>query len=391
VSEQAERAAWLAAVARGLDAAPDVEAEVLAELAAHLDDEAADLSALGLDPAEAELRALAGMGDPGRMGRDLGRARRTARSALALAGGGAFTLAFATVATYVMTLAIITLAAGLSVTIGGLVISTSWAWAPDAYAGFAAASVGLTWAACIATSSVLARSAWPGRTVRAAMAGGILAVGLPAVLLFPGLELDTPVAVLLLLVPMVGAASALVTPREPLVSYRPGRRTLVVALAVVLLPALLWPPASGVRVPPTDPDLAAVGRTREATQAAGIAVPQSSFASVEGLADGSRREVIRFDDLAGWTGLTREVWALTARPDGTWAVAADPLVVAPFELEGRTASVRYAYPAPRERRAWVVEGTTGIAPDGVRSLLEPWLPAEADPWRGSVLDWFSGR
>jgi hypothetical protein len=112
---------------------------------------------------------------------------------------------------------------------------------------------------------------------------------------------------------------------------------------------------------------------------------------MEGLEDGSRREVIRFDDLAGWAGLAHEVWLLTARPDGTWVLAENPLAAAPFVLEGRTASVRYAYPAPREPRSWVVEGITGVAPDGVRSLMEPWVPVEADPWRGSVLDWLAGR
>lgn len=390
MAEPMDRGRWLAAVAAGLEAPPEIEADVLAELAGHLDDEIEGLTTLGFDAGDAERRALAGMGDPRELGRELGRARRTARSALALAGGGALTLVVASMTTFVATLIAFSIVAGLSISIGSLVISTSWPWAPSAYAGFAASIIALTWAGRIATASILARATWPAWTVRAATALGILVVGLPAVLLVPGLGLDVPMALLLPLIPVAGAISALATRREATVSLWPGRRTLAVAVAVLALPAVLWPPVAAPVYPELPPDTSAIARSRDATLDAGIALPESSFGSQAGF-DDHVVETIRFDTLAGWHDLVREVWVLRIGPDGAWNLGDGPVDVAPFELAGMTATASIAYVTPRDRPTWILQLDTGIAPDGVRSIFGPEIPDQANPWTGSLLDWIQGR
>ena len=71
------RTDWLTTAAKGIRFGPD-RAEVLRELCDHLDDRIADLERIfpGIGREEAEERALAGMGDPEEVGRELARVHR---------------------------------------------------------------------------------------------------------------------------------------------------------------------------------------------------------------------------------------------------------------------------------------------------------------------------
>ncbi|MHB8893405.1 MAG: permease prefix domain 1-containing protein, partial [Candidatus Limnocylindrales bacterium] len=126
MAELPGRDAWLAAVGRQLDAAPDSEAEVLEELSAHLDDRVAEALARGVDPAEAERRARNRLGDPATLGRAIRKARRAKRSALALVGGGAFSFAYFSVTGIVLSVAFLGVISGLTVTVGSWALSTEW-------------------------------------------------------------------------------------------------------------------------------------------------------------------------------------------------------------------------------------------------------------------------
>ncbi len=82
-----ERDAWLSRVATSLDLPEPMTAEVLEELAGHLDDAAGAYRDAGLDTVDADRRAIRSMGDPAVLGRDLGNARRRGRYLLAAVGG----------------------------------------------------------------------------------------------------------------------------------------------------------------------------------------------------------------------------------------------------------------------------------------------------------------
>ena len=366
-----DRRAWLRAVASGLGASPDLEAEILEELSSHLDDQVADLVAGGVEPADAEGRAIAGMGDPRPLGRDLARARRTPRAALALAGGGAFSVGFLTIVGAAAAWAAFTVFAGFSVTIAGLALSTRW-WerAPGAYGLFATALVGLAWGVRTGTSALVERSPWPARRVRATVAGTLLVIGLPLVILLPDQELDAALVLLLLGLPVAAALVAATAPRR--VRYAPGRATAAATALAVVLPALLWTPAGGAA--PTfdwlgDPTMP--WRPPAATELAGIDVPilASSGYSI----DGGREEwTIEFSDLAGWHDLSAEVQVLEQAGPGSWRVAAVPGGPARFAFDGLTATATIPPGVTRTwTRTWLVTLVVGTAPDGVRSFLRP--------------------
>ena len=230
VAELPDRAAWLTAVALGMDAMPGAEAEVLEELAAHLDDRVADALARGVDPAEAERRARNRLGDPATLGRAIRKARRAKRSALALVGGGAFSFAYFSVTGIVLAVAFLGVISGLTVTIGSWALSTEWWRVPGSWVGLGASLIGLPWAARVASASVASWLPWPFGTVRVAMAVLVLLMSMAVVALLPGQELDPVLALLFPVVPLVAAVSALLAPRST--SLRPGWPMVIVAVMV---------------------------------------------------------------------------------------------------------------------------------------------------------------
>ena len=388
MAELPDRAAWLTAVALGMDAMPGAEAEVLEELAAHLDDRVADALARGVDPAEAERRARNRLGDPATLGRAIRKARRAKRSALALVGGGAFSFAYFSVTGIVLAVAFLGVISGLTVTIGSWALSTEWWRVPGSWVGLGASLIGLPWAARVASASVASWLPWPFGTVRVAMAVLVLLMSMAVVALLPGQELDPVLALLFPVVPLVAAVSALLAPRST--SLRPGWPMVIVAVMVVLIPSFLWsmtpPPAPPWETGVTNAEV--LGRTRDATFAVVTLPSWSSGSDDHGGAITLRKR--QYDDLAGWTDLAVEVWVLEPTPGGGWRYADAPLVVAPADFHGPVAWFSYANPSLRTQ-TWLVEVTVGIAPDGVRSQLVDPRPEQTPSWQGSVLDWWLGR
>lgn len=388
MAEPPDRGTWLAAVARSLDAMPEAETEILEELSTHLDDRVADAITRGVDPAEAERRARNRLGDPAALGREIRRARRARRSALQLVGGGAFSFAYFSVAAIALSAVLLGVASGLTVAIGGWVISADLWRVPGSWVGLGAALVGFMWAARVAVGSVAAWAPWPFTRVRVVIAAVVLLLSMPAMLLLPGQELDPLLALLFPTVPVLAAVSALRAPRR--VSLRPGWATVLVALAVVVVPSTLWSmtpvPASPYEAGVANPGV--VGRSRDATLAV-VAMPTWNSTGSSGEGRISVR-TITFEDLAGWTGFTFEIWALEQAPDRGWRYADAPLVSVPYDVRGLAAKVTYAAPALRTP-SYLNEVTVGIAPDGARSQLYPTNPELTQPWRGSVLDWWLGR
>ncbi len=378
--------AWLGAVGRALDASPEVEAEVLAELATHLEDEAADAMAHGLDPATAERWAIERLGDAAALGRALRRARRRPRAALALAGGGVIAVGGYSLLGVALGMLLVVAADVLARPLGDGVTAPVSSAAPGAYAGFAAVAVGFTWAAHLAPATISSRSSWSVRSVGRALALVLVGVGVPLALLLPGQQLDAWLAVAYPLAPVAAAVAALRAPVAP--TLRPGAVTLVAAALVLALPFVAWPAdAAG---PPTgaQPANAAV-LGRPAGEAPNGVMPTASTAWATG-GEGGTTSGIRFDDLHGWHDLAIELWPLERAADGLWRYEAGPLLRVPFAFDGLVATADLEYPRPRTA-AWFAEVTVGIAPDGVRTLYSGPDVQPTPPWRGSVLAWWGGR
>ncbi len=379
--------AWLGVVGRALDASPEVEAEVLAELATHLDDEAADAMAHGLDPATAHRRALERLGEPAALGRSLRHARRTPRAVLALAGGGVVAVGGYSLLGVALGMLLVLAADVLARQLGsgstGLVPSA----APGAYAGFAAVAVGLTWAAHLAPATISARSSWSARSVGRALALVLFGVGVPLALLLPGQELDAWLAVAYPLAPVAAAVAALRAPAAP--TLRPGAVTLMVGALVLALPLVAWP-ADAVTVPPpfAQPVNAAI-LGRPSGEAPSGTMPTGSSAWATG-GEGGMTSGVRFEDLRGWRNLAIELWAMERTADGAWRYSTGPILRVPYTFDGLVATATLAYPRPRAA-AWIARVTVGVAADGVRTLYSGADVQRTPPWQGSVIDWITGR
>ncbi len=382
-----DRSTWLGRVGRALDASPEVEADVLAELAAHLDDEEADGVAHGLDPVTASRRAVGRLGDPGSLGHALRRAHRTPRAALGIAGGGAIAIGGYSVLGAVLCMLAILAVDTIARLLGGGVRGLVPASAPGAYAGFAAVAIGLTYAAHVAPATIVRSSAWSIRSVRRRLAAGAIVVGVPVALLLPGQELDAWLAVAYLLAPLAVAAAALRAPATP--TFRPGAVTLAFAAAVLALPLVAWPADDTAVTPPRvqPADAAALGRPAEDVPSGLMPTSSSAWSGGDGSASTTG---ISFDDLNGWRNLGVELWALEQAADGAWRYGQRPLLRVPFAVEGSTATATIVPPRPRTP-TWVARVIVGTAADGVRSQYGGVDVEQLPPWRGSVLDWWSGR
>jgi hypothetical protein len=373
------RAAWLAAVARALDASPEVEAEVLAELSAHLDDAAAAALEAGADPTAGERDALRALGDPAALGLELRRARRTPRAILALAGGGIRTFigySFAGTAIGLLGLTALIYAGFATLPSGTLGPTTSTVPLAAFLYGYAAQ----------VTPSVVARgSAWSARSVGRLLAGALTVAGVPVALLFPGLQLDPVSALVVPATPLLAAAIAWRAPGRT--SLRPSALVLGVTLLVALV---VWQPWAGPRPTERVPGDAPVG-----LEAFGRPPTTPILASGGGLkgtgVDGEVELWIRFQDpLPAGSRLTYEAHLLRPDARGTWAVAPEPLVVATYALTGLEGTVTVATPVLREP-AWIASATVLTNPDGTRTNLSGPQLEPSRPWRGSVLDWWAGR
>ncbi len=391
-----DRHAWLRRVARGLDALPDVEAGTLDELASHLDDRTADEVAHGSSKRVAEQRAMDRLGDPVALGRELARARVARRSRLAVAGGGMLAMSGYTVAGTVMGFAllvvpvwIVKVAAALLGYQMGAVTTAS----PDGYAMTAALGVGLVWA-CGAVPAVMAR-----RGARSFLAAGrwvaavIVALGFPIALWLPERQVDLPIAVISLAIPVLAAVAALNARRSR--ELQPTPLVIVVAIVALLLPTFIWPaPGTGGPIaslaywdPSADPVLASL----MAPVPDGVVQPECDPPQAETLSSGGTTTA----DLTGvktngWTKFRLQSWQLQQQSDGTWSAAAQ-LLDAPFTQLGSELRADYVTPSPRVR-AWYASFITAVDPKGVRrAVLVSAVINQTPPWRGSVWDWATGQ
>lgn len=394
-------AGYLETLDHGLDLPADVRSEIGLEIACHLEDSIASLEAEGLDAERATGEALARLGRPEELARQLRRAHQTTRRLLAGAAGGVFSAGVGVVQGYVVATfsAIMVLLAaavagavaqraGLSISLnlsdpgGGTIFGCLLAWV----AAFVAAH-----------RAVRASAERSRRPVRQLGRGWAIAGG--AVLLFLVLFVvdmgQSWLAVPFELgVPLAFAAGALVwtertAPRLPLRAVI--ALGTVVLIAPVLLLAAATTQAGGWSFSYTEASLrldhvAPAWLTSGAPVASGSTIGYGPTADVRWTLQ-DPNVLARFHDLRA------EVWRgspFPGRPAGSsFAIVdtsyASPYVSYPVTFAGDTADTRIDVGHSRTTSWWVV--LVGIGPDGHRYRLG--AGDFESQFSGTLMDWLT--
>lgn len=401
-----ERAAYLARLRSTLDLPPPMADDVIEEISGHLDDTMAALVETGVDPADAERRALARLGDPASLGKDLGDARRRRRRLLAMVGGGLWGLFADGFKTSLML--------GLAMFLASMVaLPTSiallraldrggWSFLTGPSGSVLTMAISLFGAWLVgrllpARIAVIAERTAAG--VRRQVALVALVAGSLAIWVVPSFQLDVVSAIGTALMPVALAVGAATAPDRP--GFRPGFVPAAVASAafvpIIVAGALLSAYASPQQeswsanldrfgVQPSE-----IGEPADAQGPYLQVMPYGPTSSWDG---GSAASVT----LGGAAGLVHdvriEVWETRLENEELqWGDA--PLVTSPVILPENATPEDYGtadWVVPMFREP--VRITTlliGIAQDGRRVVLAEDLSLSETPaWRGTLAEWFFG-
>jgi hypothetical protein len=400
--------AYLAAIGAELRLPEPWATEVLDEIAAHLTDGIDEGTRAGLTADDAAAAAIARLGPPDGLARDLRRAHQTPRRlAAGLAGGAVAAVGGAvrgTILGYVSMLAVAVLVfilvtllqrlTGLRLGLAG-VPPESWT---DTI-GAVAVAVGAFTAARAATLTVATRSRRdPWRLGRWLAVPGMVAAGAWAVF-GASVALSWPVVLALLAVPGAFAAGALLGlgQRAPRL---PTRSVAAALLAGVLLPA----GALLVLGEQTSNELSALGGGPYATvddlwHAEGLdLVGRPAPPAMTGVLGGSslelgggvateRFQVTNAGALHGWSDLRLEAWRMTPTDFHIAPGQTAPFAIAPASLIDGALSGSVRVDRTRGVETYGVL-LTGVAPDGVRYVLAG-PDGGQTAFRGTVWEWFT--
>jgi hypothetical protein len=397
VPEPMDRETFLAHVAARLDIPGDAAQEAIDELRGHLEDTAAGLREGGEPGVDAERRAVARMGDPDSLGRELTRSYRARRPLLSVIGGSVWAAGAEAVRAWFLVLIVLAIAGLL-----GLVVATAILGALDRVYGSlltgriasvstvllsvtAFASVGWTLPARITDLS-----GRPFERVRPVVAvAGFLASS--AILWFAvNLELDDLLAVGLPVGPVAFLLVAARAPEER--PYRPGVLTAVALGLALVVPTALLAIGSALAAPQSagwTTDLSTLGITQEDAGLEGIDATVSWDTW-----NGGRAETLDFgvQDITDGTPrpdrLRAEVWRASVG-DGVLRLEPVPLVATEHAF-GDDVSLRWLMPTLRTP-VETVRTLVAVMPDGSRVLLDQDLDLRPTPrWNGTLAAWWFG-
>ena len=394
------RARFLAAVAERLTLPEDVRWEVLEELAAHLTDAVDDLVARGATPEQAETEAIARLGPPDLLARELAQAHRPPVRVLAAAGAGTISAVgtgavgvvlatFCVVVGAMLLMALVRAAAGWV----GVTLALNWAGGWNTLLTAIALDAGalLAGAAAVRAAALAGwRSVSDVRTP-VALVGGAVVGWIVLVVLSQALNWASVAA--LLLVPV---SFALGTRLDRL--QLPNIGMVVAAVLVGLLattglflatsqsgdgeavPQTWNPSAAGDVIAPWWQDPSAGGPVWFSGGSANYF--QAGVVDLQ-LTAGNAAQVAYFHDYR------LEAWR-SQSPEGSSALVPDqtgPFAFAPATPEGNNvAGTLYFDRSPDID--WAQVAVTAVAPDGRRYLLSVSGPGPVE-FHGSVWDWFA--
>lgn len=408
--ELRERREFLHRVADAVDLQPIEVGEVIDELWGHLEDAAAGWREAGLDPVDAERRAIRGLGDPEMLGRELGRARHQTRQLLAAVGGGifhAFAFGIWAYLTLWLVLGGLTLVGGMLAwgvlsAAGGS--ASGWFTGPIASLGTVAVTV--LWFAWVGWTlpARVARSAQ--RSVRGVqLAVGIAGFVLGTLALWAWVEVDMD--------PVLAVGLPLAPVAFLLASQRPNHRASLlpdttrrmragIALALVVgtaLVGLLTVNASQVHAWQADTSPLGADISTEPLLVGADSSTAMSYTDMQGSAATVDSSVTLGDPAqaaafaARFPTVRLEIWPATIT-DGVMTFGPRPLAESTTPvLPGMTdVSTSLLVPHYRERID-IVSVVVAVAADGKRVLLAgPGGSMQTPPWHGTLFDWwFAGR
>ena len=407
--EPTDRDAWLARVAASLDLPDSMAADVLEELAGHLDDASAAWRDAGIDPVYSDRLALRELGDPGALGRDLGRARRRGRFLLAAVGGAVRgTVVFGIWAWLVLwiVMAIVGIAGMMiaSAILHALGSSTS-SYFGGAIGSLATVAITVAWFAWlgrILPARVAASARRSVRGVRVALGVAGLLVGSLLLWSLVGVDMDPVLAVGLPMGPVAFLVASVRAPDDP--SLRLGARPVVTLALGALAVVIAVVGALATTTPSQDggweADLSAFG-------AAPSAYPILADYSIgwgpgylTNAGDGRRAALVEtatltIGDDAQAEAFVRQfpVLQLELRSasvvGGHMLIGATPLAVASSPTSAQT-DVQLQVPVLRTPLE-VTALTVAIAADGTRVVIGgPDGPFSTPRWHGTLAAWWFG-
>ena len=398
-----ERDDFLTAVAAQLPLPQSHTADVIEELAAHIDDTAAKLRATGLDPRDAEREAVRRLGPPDQLAERIARAQQTRARLLAGAGAGAVAAGVHGIGGLVIGLAYAFLGGivlGIVVQALGRLFGTGWVLQfSDQGWNTLLLATGLNVGAFAAGRAGVIALAGTSRRELRSVRGWTAAIGslvlLPIVLFGLRLPLNSASAVALLLVPIAFALGAV---RPARVAWLLGRRAAVpvaVALALSLLlllaaggtgdagggrseeyasPEEYWARMHfdriGRQLPPGDEPTEFVG----AWSATGATIHVEVQHAVPPL-------------IPTWRDVRFEAWRALPDSAGVDPAYHEPLAIAPPEPGEARLQADLTLNRTPGVGAWVI-ALTGVGRDGERYVLET-LGGGHTTFEGSVWEWFT--
>jgi len=409
VLEPLDRTAFLRQVADSVDLQPIEVGEVLEELTSHLSDAAAGWRDAGLDPDDAERRAIRGLGDPARLGRELGEAHHERRQLLAAVGGGIWSALTFGIWSFLFVW-ILFGGVGLIVTVGavsvlqGLRLGTgNWlSGGADSLITAAVTTIWFAWMGWVLPQRV-ARTAH--RSVRGVQrAVGLAGLGIGTALLWwiPTLAMDPILAIGL----PIGPIAFCVAAQRPCRGTDPFPTTTVktrlgVALAVAAVTIALGLSTMAASTPFQRGfgfDTASIGASDFAGLGTSDTLPGASFQVTFGTSPTVTASASYPDDAwfrefaARYPTTSLEVWPMVATATDFYVPGSAPIATMRLDTTKQAFDdpITMDMPMPRTPEI-VLTVLVAVGSDGSRAIIGS-NAVMTPTWHGTLYDWwFSGR
>ena len=407
--EPLDRATFLRQVADAVDLQPADVGEVLEELNSHLSDAAAGWREAGYDFEDAERRALRGLGDPTRLGRELGRARHERRQLLAAVGGGIWSAITFGVWSFlfvwilfggfglVVTLAVIAVLHGFRIEPGN--------WLSGQAGSLTTVAITMLWFAWMGwvlphRIAGAARRSTRGVQRTVGIAG--FAIGSLMLWTLPSLAMDPVLAIGLPL----GPIAFLVAAQRPCRGSGPFpttslRSRLGIALAVAIVAVALGLATMGKAASMEQGfgfEVNAIGASDFVGMPSGDTLPSATFFVAPGDSPTVTASASFPDDAwlaafeTAYPTVSLEVWPLVQTEPQTYTAGPAPLGTLSVASTPESFANGISMPMPMPRAQQLVAiALVAVGTDGSRVVIMP--DAQMTPaWHGTLFDWwFTGR
>ena len=402
----AEAEGFLATLDTSLELPPQIRTEIRDELSAHLEDSISALETEGLDRDRATSEALARLGRPEELARQIRAAHQTTRRLLAGAGGGIFSAGLGVIEGYVFGILIFLMAvfAVSGILAAANLLANSLLHQQFSMISVPSASVFgamLAWVPAFVAGRRAARASARAsqRTVRQTgtfwAIAGFAVIGYVVMFRVTALQ-DWLVAVAEMAIPVAFAAGAVLKTESEWPRLggwtRSAMLSMVVLLPVLGLAAGSWSVSTTSGGLWQDPGTEEASYDRVAPAWPSLLVDGNDTTVYEPTID-LTWHVSRPSALAAFSGLRFEVWRATRfpeAPDWVDAYVPDPGYSAPVATQATSPSETLVSHFDMSHSKWTqwLVFLTGVGPDGIRYRLARPL-SEPTVFSGTVWDWIS--